>query len=57
MKVQISIVQCGYHLGTPVGCRLVQLRPSINSKEWQHPKWICDKCREYLKGLFKYATQ
>lgn len=35
--------------------RRVQLTHNMRSGEWQEPKYICPKCRERLRGYFRYA--
>lgn len=54
---QEETIQCGYHFGHPMPCRLVQLRHRIGISDWQHPKWVCDNCRIYLRGLFRYYKE
>lgn len=46
---------CEYHLGGKTEwVRKVYLRDSKNEYK-QKAIWICDSCRKYLKGNFKYA--
>lgn len=54
---QEEMIQCGYHFGDEMLCRLVQLRHRIGISNWQHPKWVCDNCRIYLRGLFRYYKE
>jgi len=35
--------------------RKVQLTHNMRSGEWQGPYWVCAKCREHLRGFFRYA--
>ena len=39
------------------GMREVQLTHSIQSGVWQHAQWICLKCRERLRGYFRYVRR
>lgn len=45
---------CEYHYGNATECRLVQLRYD-HQRGWHKPIWLCDACREYLFGLFRYV--
>lgn len=47
--------QCGYHYGPDAeGLRVVRLTHRPGSGEWQERKSVCPRCREYLRGFFKY---
>jgi hypothetical protein len=47
-------MKCAYCLNeTPFDeCKKVFLREGRNN--WQGPMFICLKCKDYLRGLFKY---
>lgn len=53
---EIKTTQCEYHCGMPIECALVQLRP-LPSAAWQPSLWCCEACRNYLKGLWRYARK
>ena len=49
-------VQCGYHWGSPISCRAVQLNHDPGDpNSWQVPIWCCEGCRVYLNGQFRYV--
>ena len=46
---------CGYCNYSDEDLKLCQLHCDPRDKEWQHPKWLCESCRAYLRGLFRYS--
>lgn len=52
--------KCGYCLGgycLSIDCRFVELRTSV-AEGWNGGKtWAGTKCREYLRGHFRYAKE
>jgi hypothetical protein len=54
-QVQAVVMQCGYcfHEKPANDFKKVFLRDGLRS--WQGPMFICSQCKNYLRGLFKYA--
>jgi len=52
MKEEI-IEYCGYCYRITDNLIKVFLRDGLHS--WQGPMLICKQCKDYLKGMFKYA--
>ena len=48
--------QCKYCYGMKENLRLCRLRASAKDG-WQEPLWVCNDCRKYLRGYFKYVEE
>jgi len=46
--------KCGYCLKPEMVIRLCRIRYNVGNGKWKEPIWLCDECREYLHGQYKY---